>query len=1166
MDEFKPILSKDQDGFIPILSRSTEKVTSDLPISQDGFTPMLSKDQGGFTPVLSKDQEEPGIGKTLAGLGAEVVVGEGAKLAGAAAGAKAGAAIGVGFGGVGAVPGALAGATIGYVAGALAGGVGGSLLAQGIEGRDEANWGRVTADTAINLIPGGLGKASKGARLLPRLAKEGTKRAAAGALISAGGMQAEKAINEGELLTNDELAGAVLVGGGLGLGLGAAGQLMKKAYPKFGGKGAEFLNDAYEKGDPDATQVVETLAGENPVGIGSRFMRALYRNIAPSKLVGGSATMDLLRAKNESAAATDLAATVRSIIDGATKKASKADVDGLNDYVANNSNNLPAAFTDIKGALDDARVKIDQYQNTIYRMYKAGELDIDPRIAAKIKNSIDSKNYFTREYRFYEDSSYVPSANAENKLRVELAQKGQSEESINRFFQDLKDNRSDTLKMMNTIAGNRRVFKKKNEDLSEAMTEYLGEYKEAGEKLFGTISRLGRLASYEAGNRRIADDMLKHKTARTFAPGEVPEGFEPLFIRGRLMRSGDKRVPQKVKVPVSDENPTGYVESSKLQEGDPIYVPKEANEALQELYGTGVVEDAGPWFVRLVTGALKTTTAAAKFVRVPLNLASYPVQFVGNAVLVAGQGFNPFRGYKKGMHVAINEALPQRFKSGKIDLLELNRLKELGIVDKGITASDIRDGFKGGIAPEKFQRAVNGVGKAYSAFDTAQRISVFENYKKFLGDIIPESDIQRMGKREFEQLAGDLTNNTYMNYDRINKGVRGLSRYGILNEFGAFNVELARTTWNQGKLAKQMTDGTFANMLQDKYGVQLNSDTVRRIRVEGLKRAAALTAVLTAGSGVGIVANREAGIDEEQEQAMRETVFADWEKDQSLHIRRDGNKIRIANLGYQIPTAELSSIVDSARKGESFMDGMNRFIDSTWSKFGGDLTINLKNIVAANNNVDRNGRQISDKVDGLSKNLDLATWYLKENFTPGTVSDFQKLDERTTADNTARYLLGYRVRNLDMIEGAGYKFRDIRKSLKGISSKYNSSSFNDADMSGSYQELNKVYRSQMEQGVRHVNNLRTLDATEQEIKQSLSKTFTKSDVENIMTGNVPDMSISTGVPSNRIDKRARYVQLAGRMPEDMAMKMLQDDYDKGKLKRSDVQAVMRQIQMKQYPR
>jgi hypothetical protein len=1126
---------------------------------------VLDNEQSGID-LSVLEEEEPGIGRTVAGLGAEVVVGEGAKLAGAALGAKAGASAGAFFGGVGAVPGALIGGTIGYFAGGVAGGVGGSLLAQEIEGRDEASWGRVTADTALNLIPGGLGKASKGARLLPRLAKEGTKRAAGGALISTAGAQIEKGVEEGELLTNEELGNAVLVGGGLGLGLGAAGQLMKKAYPKFGGKAGDYLNKAYEKGDPDAAQVVETLAGENPVGMGSRFMRSLYRNVIPSKLIGGSATMNSIRAKNEAEAATDLAATVRNIIDGATKKASKTDVDALNDYVANNSNNLPAAFTDIKGTLDDARVKIDQYQNTIYRMYKSGDLDIDPRIAAKIKSSIDSKNYFTREYRFYEDSNYRPSANVENKLRMELKKDGQSDDEINQFLQNLQDSRSDSLKLMNTIAGNKRVFKRKNEDLTETMREYLGEYTESGERLFGTISRLGRLASYEAGNRRIADDMLKYKIGQTFSPGQVPDGFEPLVMRGRAMRSGDTRVPRKMKVPVTEENPTGYVQSSKLQEGDPIYVPKEANQALQELYGTGAVKDSGPWLARVVGGLLKTTTAAAKFAVVPLNLASYPVQLVGQAVLVAGQGFNPGRGYGKGMRVAINESLPQRFKRGQIPLMELNRLKELGLVDKGVTASDIRDGFKNGIAPKLFQRSINGVGKAYNSFDTAQRISVYENYKKFLGDIIPEADIKRMGQREFEQIAGDLTNNTYTNYDRINKGLRSLSQYGILNEFGAFNFELVRTTFNQAKLAKQMTDGTFPKMLQDKYGVQMNDDTLRRIKTEGFKRMAALSAILTAGSTVPMVLNRDGGIDSEKEEAMRETVFAPWEENQSLHIRKDGNKIRIANLGYQIPTAELSSVVDSALRGDNFMSAAGKAIDSMWSKFGGDLTINMKNIVAAVNNMDANGRRISDKVDGLSKNLDLVSWYMGENFTPGTFSDFQKLDERTTADNVLRYTLGYRVRNLDMMESAGYKFRDIRKGLKGISSKYNSSSFNDADMSGSYQELNKVYRSQMEQGVRHVNNLRTLDATEQEIKQSLSKTFTKSDVENIMTGNVPDMSISTGVPSNRIDKRARYVQLAGRMPEDMAMKMLQDDYDKGKLKRSDVQAVMRQIQMKQYPR
>jgi hypothetical protein len=253
-----------------------------------------------------EDEEEPGIGKTVAGLGAEVAVGESAKYAGAATGFALGGPVG---------------AVIGYGVGALAGGVGGSLLAQGIEGRDEASWGRVTADTALNLIPGGLGKASKGARLLPRLAKEGTKRAAGGALISAGGAQLEKAVDEGEYLTNEELGSALLVGGGLGLGLGAAGELMKKAYPKFGGKAGEYLNEAYEKGDPDAAQVVETLAGENPNGRGARFMRTLYKNIIPSRVVGKDATMDAVRAKNESEAATDLASTVRRIVESAEKKA-----------------------------------------------------------------------------------------------------------------------------------------------------------------------------------------------------------------------------------------------------------------------------------------------------------------------------------------------------------------------------------------------------------------------------------------------------------------------------------------------------------------------------------------------------------------------------------------------------------------------------------------------------------------------------------------------------------------------------------------------------------------------------------------------------------------------------------------------------------------------------
>ena len=118
----------------------------------------------------------------------------------------------------------------------------------------------------------------------------------------------------------------------------------------------------------------------------------------------------------------------------------------------------------------------------------------------------------------------------------------------------------------------------------------------------------------------------------------------------------------------------------------------------------------------------------------------------------------------------------------------------------------------------------------------------------------------------------------------------------------------------------------------------------------------------------------------------------------------------------------------------------------------------MKNIVAAKNNLDQNGKRISNKVDGLSKKLDLASWYLADTFTPGTIKDIKKLDERTSVENGLRYLLGYRSRNFDMLESAGYKFSDMKKSFVGIRSEYASASYNQDDISGAYQELNNVYR------------------------------------------------------------------------------------------------------------
>ncbi len=153
----------------------------------DVFDEILA--QGDIFDILLKEEEEdPSLSQIGTGLLAEIVLGEGGKFAGASAGALVGGPIGAG---------------IGYLTGAIGGGITGSIAAQRQEGRDDISWGRVTADTLLNLLPFGAGKVSKGAKFLPRVAKSALIRGAQGAGISTTAMAIEKGIEEGDILTLD---------------------------------------------------------------------------------------------------------------------------------------------------------------------------------------------------------------------------------------------------------------------------------------------------------------------------------------------------------------------------------------------------------------------------------------------------------------------------------------------------------------------------------------------------------------------------------------------------------------------------------------------------------------------------------------------------------------------------------------------------------------------------------------------------------------------------------------------------------------------------------------------------------------------------------------------------------------------------------------------------
>ena len=193
---------------------------------------------GGF--VTPDSDQGPTLGEIGTGLAADIAIAESARLGGAAAGTAIAPGIGT---------------AVGYVLGGLAGGAAGSLAAQRIEGRDDISWGRVVADSLINLIPGS--KAAKGAKFTTRAAEAATRGAVTGGAIGAGGATVETAIEERRLPTIEELQGAGISGAVLGGALGVSGESLVGAYRKFAGLPERKLTEAYNLGDPDAKLIVD---------------------------------------------------------------------------------------------------------------------------------------------------------------------------------------------------------------------------------------------------------------------------------------------------------------------------------------------------------------------------------------------------------------------------------------------------------------------------------------------------------------------------------------------------------------------------------------------------------------------------------------------------------------------------------------------------------------------------------------------------------------------------------------------------------------------------------------------------------------------------------------------------------------------------------------------
>ena len=100
--------------------------------------------------------------------------------------------------------------------------------------------------------------------------------------------------------------------------------------------------------------------------------------------------------------------------------------------------------------------------------------------------------------------------------------------------------------------------------------------------------------------------------------------------------------------------------------------------------------------------------------------------------------------------------------------------------------------------------------------------------------------------------------------------------------------------------------------------------------------------------------------------------------------------------------------------------------------------------------------------------------------------------------------------NTTYLKGASYRFRPINDNFRGIRAGYSGSlkrSKSPSEAGQDYAKYNENYRQNVAETIKHVNNLRILKQTDEDIYKTLPKNFSKFLKGMVMQGKVPDMRI-----------------------------------------------------------
>ena len=829
----------------------------------------------------------------------------------------------------------------------------------------------------------------------------------------------------------------------------------------------EIANNVSNKQKVEAAVALNNLNNYGPEAPFNpkRMINKILSVFAPSKVLGNDIVNEIEMAKGTINRAQELGARVKRVVGRLEKK----------DPTVRESVDVFLKGGEMAPSLDPVKVELIKWRETIRELQgtllqgmddevfealsKAGQKEVRETIEASIE-----QGYLTQTYKIFQDPDYRPTKAQEDAALKEIQLKimmgadagtmtgSQAEDLARKQMDHLRKSSARQRKAEGRQQGAVKESKgilRERSNPGPAERAWLGEVKDPKERAFSTANRLARLASSKAEDVAIAKFLLDSgvATRRPANPDQVQmkfrtiEGDSSVFIDPEVAHSLDMM---------------RFGEANTVKSGIAGY--------LDRIWNTWV-------------GTSKST-------KVLQNPESYMVNLFGAVASTISSGIIPTpKGFRAALSDfgSLDDLLSGKNTVGRRALLDdIDKMNQYGLKPKSVNAADIEQNVIRGL--EGLNKSLKGgikatmdwFGKAYSVGDTSMRYVVWKGNQRQLKKMFPDYSVA-----EIEAAAARLTNNTFQNYDKLSNVIRQVSRAGLADQFVPFTAELTRNMYNQGKYVAQMTAGTFGKDI----GLDPTRANKTQMRLQGVKRGAALAAV-TAGTDAAITQYNELkGVTEKDEEQFGFSIAPEWDSSKRLIIIPDetGRKGRYVNPSYLVPQGMAAQAFEAGFSG-SPVSQLAEFVKDQY--LGAPGTFPVRAIGQIISGRDLNGKLIS--VDPRTQEVakDVMGVIYDETLKPGAQNTIERwsdslsgIGDRTIKDNALR-MLGIRDYQWDAEKSFTNKLREISEPMRQAKGTYSSAlrKFTDnniprEELDATYEEMNTARRLNMDIMRQHYLNL-----------------------------------------------------------------------------------------------